>query len=277
MFKNNKIVRAILVLLILSAVAWTIEFMFYGDKQPPQVTDMLGALEEDFVSLDCVVTSDVGSSAELKFDIDLGRSTAQQQGFPSESVRVTPTEVELVTNVGFKKTIRIARSDLTLTTSTQIGDRPVKETGACKIVERDANRVALKRPSALELTDRRFFSSPLTLKKNYPFSDLVVVGKTVYFSGLVGIDGQGSLVGGGIEAETDAIFKQLKAHLASQRLDLTHVVKCLVMLDDIREWSQFNRVYTGYFKPPYPVRSALGANGLALGAAIEMECMAVTP
>ena len=277
MFTNNKIVRAILVLLVLLAVAWVIEFMFDGDKKPPQVTDMLSALEKDVVNLDCVVTSDVGSSAELKFDIDLGGLTAQQQGFPAESVRVTPTEIELVTNVGFKKTISIARSDLTLTTSSQIGDRQVEETGACEIVERDANRVALKRPNALELKDRRFFSSPLTLKQNYPFSDLVVVGKTVYFSGLVGTDAQGSLVGGGIEAETDAIFKQLKAHLASQRLDLTHVVKCLVMLDDIREWSQFNGVYSGYFKPPYPVRSALGVNGLALGASIEMECMAVTP
>jgi 2-iminobutanoate/2-iminopropanoate deaminase len=34
-------------------------------------------------------------------------------------------------------------------------------------------------------------------------------------------------------------------------------------------------VYTQYFKPPYPARSAMGADGLALGASLELECIAV--
>ena len=55
------------------------------------------------------------------------------------------------------------------------------------------------------------------------------------------------------------------------------MVKCLVMLDDIDEWGDFYKVYMRYFKPPYPARSALGADGLALGAAVEMECIAVLP
>ena len=55
------------------------------------------------------------------------------------------------------------------------------------------------------------------------------------------------------------------------------MVKCLVMLDDIDEWGDFNKVYMSYFKRPYPARSALGADGLALGAAVEMECIAILP
>ena len=43
------------------------------------------------------------------------------------------------------------------------------------------------------------------------------------------------------------------------------------------EWGDFNKVYMSYFKPPYPARSALGADGLALGAAVEMECIAILP
>ena len=85
------------------------------------------------------------------------------------------------------------------------------------------------------------------------------------------------MVDGGIKAETEAIFRQLKSHLSKFDSDLTNVVKCLVMLDDIDEWADFNNVYMSYFKPPYPARSALGADGLALGAAIEMECIAVLP
>ena len=56
---------------------------------------------------------------------------------------------------------------------------------------------------------------------------------------------------------------------------LTDVVKCLVMIDDIAQWGDFNGVYTQYFKTPYPARSAMGADGLALGASLELECIAV--
>jgi enamine deaminase RidA (YjgF/YER057c/UK114 family) len=41
------------------------------------------------------------------------------------------------------------------------------------------------------------------------------------------------------------------------------------------KWAEFNEVYLGYFRPDrLPARSALGANGLALGAQVEVECMA---
>jgi len=53
------------------------------------------------------------------------------------------------------------------------------------------------------------------------------------------------------------------------------VFKCTVMLADMSEWPRFNKVYLEYFKPErLPARSAFGANGLALGAAVEMECWA---
>ena len=55
------------------------------------------------------------------------------------------------------------------------------------------------------------------------------------------------------------------------------VVKCLVMIDDIAQWSAFNGIYTQYFTPPYPARSAMGADGLALGASLELECIAARP
>jgi enamine deaminase RidA (YjgF/YER057c/UK114 family) len=46
------------------------------------------------------------------------------------------------------------------------------------------------------------------------------------------------------------------------------------MLADIAEWGAFNEVYVGYFSKPYPARSAFGANGLALNAKLEVECIA---
>ncbi len=123
-----------------------------------------------------------------------------------------------------------------------------------------------------------FYSSALSLEQGFPFSDVVTTpGGLVFISGLVGTDESGELVPGGLEAETHAIFRQMTAYLAHLNLDLTDVVKCLVMIDDIAQWGDFNGVYTQYFKPPYPARSAMGADGLALGASLELECIAVKP
>ena len=120
-----------------------------------------------------------------------------------------------------------------------------------------------------------FYSSQLSLDQGFPFSDIVETnGGLIFISGLVGTDESGELVTGGLEAETHAIFRQMKTYLAHLKLDLTDVVKCLVMIDDIAQWGDFNGVYTQYFKTPYPARSAMGADGLALGASLALECIA---
>ena len=131
--------------------------------------------------------------------------------------------------------------------------------------------------NTIETDSGTFMSSELTIANEFPFSDAVLAGNTLYLSGMVGTNEGGELVKGGIEEETHSIFRQLKSRLGALNLSLSNVVKCLEMLDDIDEWGDFNKVYMSYFKPPYPARSALGADGLALGAAVEMECIAILP
>ncbi|MEE4155523.1 MAG: RidA family protein [Erythrobacter sp.] len=112
----------------------------------------------------------------------------------------------------------------------------------------------------------------------YPFSDSVSAGEMVYLSGVIGTGPDGALVSGGIEPETRAIFDQIEARLAHHDLTLRDVVKCTVMLADMAQWPAFNAVYAGYFEPGrYPARSAFGATALALGARVELECMAYRP
>ena len=55
---------------------------------------------------------------------------------------------------------------------------------------------------------------------------------------------------------------------------VSDLVKCTVMLADMSEWATFNEVYKSFFSARYPARSAFGANGLALGARVEVECLA---
>ena len=109
-----------------------------------------------------------------------------------------------------------------------------------------------------------------------PFSPAVRVGDTYYLSGQVGTQpGELVLVPGGIEAEARQALRNIKDVLEELDLTLADVVKCTVMLADIGEWGRFNQVYEEFFSPPYPARSAFGADGLAIGARVEVECLAV--
>ena len=118
------------------------------------------------------------------------------------------------------------------------------------------------------------YSSEQTIKQGFPFSDAVRVDNTIYISGMIGEDDDGNLVEGGIVSEAHTVMKKMDNILAHFNLGYDDVVKCLVMIDDISEWSMFNSVYVQYFDKPYPARSAFGADGLAGNASFELECIA---
>jgi reactive intermediate/imine deaminase len=108
----------------------------------------------------------------------------------------------------------------------------------------------------------------------YPFSPAVRVGDMLYLAGQIGTDSAGRLVAGGVEPETRQTLANIRDVLARTGSSMDRVVKCTVMLADMREWDRMNVVYATYFPKNKPARSALGANGLALGARVEIECWA---
>jgi reactive intermediate/imine deaminase len=108
-----------------------------------------------------------------------------------------------------------------------------------------------------------------------PISEAVRVGDTLFLSGQIGNEpGTLELVPGGIEAEARQTLDNVKRVLEAHGYSMRDLVKCTVMLADISEWAAFNEIYKEYFDTHYPARSAFGASGLALGARVEMECIA---
>jgi reactive intermediate/imine deaminase len=113
------------------------------------------------------------------------------------------------------------------------------------------------------------------LPSTLPFSEAVRVENTLYLSGQIGtVPGELKLVPGGIKAEARQTMDNIQAILGAHGYSIDDVVKCTVMLSDMSKWGEFNEVYRTYFKKHFPARSALGANGLALGALVEVECIA---
>jgi 2-iminobutanoate/2-iminopropanoate deaminase len=111
----------------------------------------------------------------------------------------------------------------------------------------------------------------------YPFSPAVRVGGLIFVSGQVGSrmeNGRLVIVPGGIEAETRQALDNVREIVERAGSSMGRVVKCTVMMADMAEWPRMNAIYATYFPGPKPARSALGANGLALGARVEVECIA---
>jgi reactive intermediate/imine deaminase len=126
--------------------------------------------------------------------------------------------------------------------------------------------------------DTTFIASDETRALGLPFSDAVRIDSLLILSGQLGVDPTTfKLVDGGIEAETRQIFSNVQRILALSGVGLESIAKCTVMIADIGEWPLFNTLYVSYFPGNKPARSAFGANGLALGARVELECWAVLP
>ncbi len=121
-----------------------------------------------------------------------------------------------------------------------------------------------------------YLTSDETTSLNLPFSEAVRVGNMLYLSGAIGnIPGKKKLVSGGIKAETKQVMENISRILQRNESSLDRVVKCTVMLADIKEWSAMNQVYVTYFsRKRLPARSAFGTSGLALGARVEIGCIA---
>ena len=110
-----------------------------------------------------------------------------------------------------------------------------------------------------------------------PFAEAARIGNTLYLSGQIGNRPDGTLPES-FEGQSRQVMDNIGAILAKNGLDFSHVAKCTVMIDDMAQWPAFNAIYVTYFKDGmYPARSAFGADGLALGAMIEVECIAYVP
>lgn len=121
------------------------------------------------------------------------------------------------------------------------------------------------------------FGRPTLKGAPLPFSDAVRVGDVLYLSGQIGVRADGSLPAG-VEAQTRQMMENIGAVLRRAGRGWGDVFHCLVMLDDMADWPRFNAIYVDYFTSGrLPARSALGADGLALGALVEMECKAYAP
>lgn len=130
---------------------------------------------------------------------------------------------------------------------------------------------ALAKPPA----SPEFLNSGKVYPAGVPLAEAVRIDNTLLLSGQIGIQpGTLKLVPGGIREESKQTMENIKTTLEANGYSMRDLVKCTVMLADIGKWGEFNEIYKTYFSAHFPARSALGVTGLAIGAQVEVECIA---
>lgn len=109
-----------------------------------------------------------------------------------------------------------------------------------------------------------------------PYVQANKVGNLIFCSGQLGIDPQvGQLVDGGVLEEAKQVFRNIEAVLEEAGSSMNHIVKTLVLLADINDFAEVNKIYAEQFNDVLPARSAFEVAALPLGAKIEIEVIAV--
>ena len=134
--------------------------------------------------------------------------------------------------------------------------------------------LAFATTSANAAAPLEYLPAPALQGRAAPFSSAVRAGDILYLSGQIGIGPDGKLPAG-IDAQAKQAMDNIGVVLKRAGLGWNDVFHCTAMLSDMANWPAFNAVYVPYFTPGrLPARSAIGANGLALGALVEVECQA---
>lgn len=110
------------------------------------------------------------------------------------------------------------------------------------------------------------------------FSHAVVVGETIHVSGTLGtMDDSMELAEGGVGPQTRQTLRNLERILRECGAGLSDIVKMNVYVSDIATFGEMNDAYLEVFGESPPARITVGGVELALGALVEMDCIAHNP
>ncbi|XP_036371887.1 2-iminobutanoate/2-iminopropanoate deaminase-like [Megalops cyprinoides] len=122
-----------------------------------------------------------------------------------------------------------------------------------------------------------------------PYSQAVLVERTMYISGQLGLDtASGQLVSGGVQAQAKQSCLNQISHFPSPQALINmgeilkaagcgyeNVVKTTVLLADMNDFTSVNDIYKQFFSSNFPARAAYQVAALPRGGLVEIEAVAV--
>ncbi len=109
-----------------------------------------------------------------------------------------------------------------------------------------------------------------------PFSQAIKTDSFIFTSGQLPIDPDtGKVIDGDIINQTRQVLNNLKAILNEAGSALKDVVKATVYITSMDDFQAVNEIYSEFFSDPLPARSCVEVSGLAKGAKVEIEAIAL--
>lgn len=109
-----------------------------------------------------------------------------------------------------------------------------------------------------------------------PYSQAIKANGFVFVSGQIPIDpASGTLVQGGIRAQTERVLKNLAGILDAAASSLSQAVKTTVYLADMNEFAEMNEVYATFFSEAPPARATVEVRRLPKDVKVEIDVVAL--
>jgi len=109
-----------------------------------------------------------------------------------------------------------------------------------------------------------------------PYSQAIKAGNLLFLSGQIPLDPKtGNLVEGGIEAQTQQVFRNIREILTAAGASFTNVVTATVFLADMSDFGKVNEIYGTCFSPPFPARATVQVARLPKDCLVEIQVTAV--
>lgn len=108
-----------------------------------------------------------------------------------------------------------------------------------------------------------------------PYSQAVNYNGLIIASGQIGINPKtGILMTHSIESELNQIFENIDALLLASKLKRENILKCGIFLKNMDDFIEVNKIYSRFFKKPYPARETVEVSRLPKDANIEISFIA---
>lgn len=109
-----------------------------------------------------------------------------------------------------------------------------------------------------------------------PYSQAIRANGLIFVSGQIPLDPEtGVIVDGGIAAQTDRALRNVAAILIAAGSRMDNLVRCIVFLKNMSDFSSMNEVYATFFRENPPARTTVAVADLPKNALIEIEATAV--
>ena len=108
------------------------------------------------------------------------------------------------------------------------------------------------------------------------YSQAIKVNNMIFLSGQIPLDPvKNEIVAGGIAAQVDQVFKNIKAVAEASGGDMDSIVRVCVYLTDLTNFPIVNEAMKKHFKEPYPARTTIGISALPKGSLVEVDAIMV--